>query len=56
MLSACFVLLCLPVFAEEVPEALRPPKGSQVAIVVRGLAMSFVWPVGAAAGAGLEDL
>jgi len=34
MLSACFALLCLPAFADEVPEALRPPKGSQVAIVV----------------------
>ena len=31
---ACLVLLCLPVFAEDVPEALRPPKGAQVAIVV----------------------
>jgi protein-disulfide isomerase len=27
-------LLCLPVFAEEAPEALRPPKGAQIAIVV----------------------
>jgi protein-disulfide isomerase len=27
-------MLCLPVFAEEVPEALRPPKGSQLALVV----------------------
>ncbi len=27
-------LLGLPVFADDVPEALRPPKGSQVAIVV----------------------
>lgn len=34
MLSACVPLLCLPVLAEEVPEALRPPKGSQLAIVV----------------------
>ncbi len=34
MLSTCLALLCLPVFAEEVPEALRPPKGAQVAIVV----------------------
>ncbi len=32
--AACLALLCLPVFAEEVPEALRPPKGAQVAIVV----------------------
>ena len=31
---AGFALLCLPVFAEEAPEALRPPKGAQVAIVV----------------------
>ncbi|HXB98801.1 MAG TPA: thioredoxin domain-containing protein [Terriglobales bacterium] len=29
-----FVLLCLPVFAQDVPEALRPPKGASVAIVV----------------------
>jgi protein-disulfide isomerase len=28
------VLLCLPLFAQEAPEALRPPKGSPVAIVV----------------------
>jgi protein-disulfide isomerase len=27
-------LLCLPVFAQDAPEALRPPKGSQIAIVV----------------------
>jgi protein-disulfide isomerase len=29
-----FVLFCVPVLADDVPEALRPPKGSQVAIVV----------------------
>jgi len=28
------VALCLPVFADDVPEALRPPKGSQMALVV----------------------
>jgi len=28
------VLLCLPVFAQDPPEALRPPKGAQLAIVV----------------------
>lgn len=28
------VPLCLPVFAQDVPEALRPPKGAQVALVV----------------------
>jgi protein-disulfide isomerase len=28
------VLLCLPVFAQDAPEALRPPKGAQMAIVV----------------------
>jgi len=27
-------LLCLPTFAQDVPEALRPPKGAQVALVV----------------------
>lgn len=31
---ACLVLLCLLAVAEEAPEALRPPKGSQLAIVV----------------------
>ncbi|MGD1214882.1 MAG: thioredoxin domain-containing protein [Terriglobales bacterium] len=30
----CLVLLCLPAFAQDVPEALRPPKGAQVALVV----------------------
>lgn len=34
MLPACLVLFCLPAFADDVPEALRPPKGAQVAIVV----------------------
>ena len=28
------VLLCLPAFAQEAPEALRPPKGAPVALVV----------------------
>jgi protein-disulfide isomerase len=28
------ILLCLPVLAQDVPDALRPPKGSQVALVV----------------------
>ncbi len=28
------VLLCLPIFAQDVPEALRPPKGAQIALVV----------------------
>ena len=28
------VLLCLPAFAQDPPEALRPPKGAQLAIVV----------------------
>jgi len=27
-------LLCLPVFGQDVPEALRPPKGAQLALVV----------------------
>jgi protein-disulfide isomerase len=31
---SCVFLLCLPVFAQDVPEALRPPKGAQVALVV----------------------
>jgi protein-disulfide isomerase len=35
MLSlSCVVLFRLPVFAQDVPEALRPPKGAQVALVV----------------------
>ena len=29
-----FLLLSLPVFGQDAPEALRPPKGSQIAIVV----------------------
>jgi len=33
-ISLCLVLPCLPVFAQDAPEALRPPKGTQVAIVV----------------------
>jgi protein-disulfide isomerase len=33
-LLACLVLVSLPVFAQDAPEALRPPKGAQVAIVV----------------------
>ena len=28
------VLVCLPVFAQDAPEALRPPKGAQLALVV----------------------
>src|ERR1700674_3283013 len=31
---SCVFLVCLPVLAQDVPEALRPPKGSQVALVV----------------------
>jgi protein-disulfide isomerase len=34
LIPTCLFLLCLPVFAEEVPEVLRPPKGAQLAIVV----------------------
>src|SRR3984893_11162514 len=34
LMLSCLVLLCLPVFAQDVPEALRPPKGAQVALVV----------------------
>jgi protein-disulfide isomerase len=30
----CLALLSLPVFAQDVPEALRPPKGAQLALVV----------------------
>jgi protein-disulfide isomerase len=30
----CLTVLCLPAFGEDAPEALRPPKGSQLAIVV----------------------
>jgi protein-disulfide isomerase len=33
-LPALSTVLCLSLFAEEAPEALRPPKGSQLAIVV----------------------
>src|SRR5271165_4379178 len=34
LLSLCLALFCLPVFADDVPEVLRPPKGAPVAIVV----------------------
>jgi protein-disulfide isomerase len=34
LVLAGLVLLGLPIFAQDVPEALRPPKGSQLAIVV----------------------
>jgi protein-disulfide isomerase len=34
LVSLCLVLVCLPVFGQDTPEALRPPKGAQVAIVV----------------------
>jgi protein-disulfide isomerase len=34
LVLVCLVLLCLPVFAQDAPEALRPPKGAQMAIVV----------------------
>jgi protein-disulfide isomerase len=31
---ACMVLVCVPVLAQDAPEALRPPKGAQIALVV----------------------
>jgi len=34
LILVCLVVLCLPVCAQDVPEALRPPKGAQVALVV----------------------
>jgi protein-disulfide isomerase len=34
LILLCLVMLCPPVFAQDVPEALRPPKGAQVALVV----------------------
>jgi protein-disulfide isomerase len=34
LLFVFLVLACLPVFAQDAPEALRPPKGAQIAIVV----------------------
>jgi len=33
LVLASLVRLCVPVFAQDVPEALRPPKGAQLAIV-----------------------
>src|SRR5947208_15750313 len=33
-ISVCLFLLCLQSFAQNVPDALRPPKGSPVALVV----------------------
>jgi len=34
LVLACLVPLCLPALAQDVPEALRPPKGAPIAIVV----------------------
>src|SRR5208282_1334859 len=34
LVLSCMALLALPVFADDVPEALRPPKGATMAIVV----------------------
>ncbi len=34
LVLSCLVPLCLPVFAQDAPEALRPPKGAQIALVV----------------------
>src|SRR5208337_3239947 len=34
LVLVCLVLVCLPAFAQDVPEALRPPKGAQFALVV----------------------
>ena len=34
LVLACLALVCTPAFAEDVPEALRPPKGATMAIVV----------------------
>ena len=34
LMLLCLMVLCLPVFGQDVPEALRPPKGAQMAIVV----------------------
>ncbi len=34
LVLACIAVLCLPVLAQDVPDALRPPKGAQVALVV----------------------
>jgi protein-disulfide isomerase len=34
VIFVCLALLALPAFAQDPPEALRPPKGAQIAIVV----------------------
>ena len=34
LVFACLILFCLTAFAQDAPEALRPPKGAQVALVV----------------------
>ena len=34
LILSCLGVFCLSVFAQDVPEALRPPKGAQVALVV----------------------
>jgi protein-disulfide isomerase len=33
LVLTCLLALCLPVFAQDAPEALRPPKGAQLALV-----------------------
>ena len=57
LVLACLVLLCLPVFAQDAPEALRPPKGAQLALVVfEDLQCPQCGSSRAAAGAGLAEL
>ncbi len=34
LMLLCLVVFCLPVFAQDAPEALRPPKGAPIALVV----------------------
>jgi len=34
LVVACLAVVCVPALAEDTPEALRPPKGAAMAIVV----------------------
>ena len=57
LLALSFFLFCLPLFADEVPEALRPPKGAKFAIVVfEDLQCPSCGLNSAAAGAGFANL
>ena len=61
MSLACLVLTylalaCVPAFAEDVPEALRPPKGATIAIVVSKTCNARNAAESRPAGAGFKNL